>query len=85
MKKLGMVICYNLGHPLISTLQRGNFQIFPNYLEPAAPGAPRVRIKGLWFMNQESICWSHKPKICKTSIFHKSFFLKYDNFKTIST
>ena len=35
-------------------------------------------------MNHESVSWSHKPKICNTSIFHKSFFAKCDNFKIIS-
>ena len=24
----------------------------------------RVGIKGSWFVNHESISWSHKPKIC---------------------
>ena len=28
-------------------------------------------IKGLWFVNHESISWSHKSKIWKTSIFHE--------------
>ena len=36
-------------------------------------------------MNHESISWSHKPKISKTSIFHKLFFPKYGNFKIINT
>ena len=44
----------------------------------------RVGIKGSWFVNHESISWSHEPKIRKTSIFHESFFSKYDNFKLIS-
>ena len=35
-------------------------------------------------MNHESVSWSHKPQICNTSIFHKSFFAKCDNFKIIS-
>ena len=35
-------------------------------------------------MNHESIFWSHEPKICKTSIFHELFFLKYDNFTITS-
>ena len=39
---------------------------------------------GLWFVNPESISWSHEPKMCKISIFHKSFFPKYDNFKIIN-
>ena len=42
-----------------------------------------MEIEGLWFMNQESISWSHKADIRKTSIFHESFYLKYDNFKII--
>ena len=42
-----------------------------------------VGIKASWFVNQESVFWSHKPKICKTFIFHESFFLKYDNVKII--
>ena len=29
-------------------------------------------------MNHKSISWSHKTKICKASIFRKSFFLKWD-------
>ena len=29
-------------------------------------------------MNHKSISWSHKTKICKASIFHKSFFPKCD-------
>ena len=40
-------------------------------------------IKALWFVNHESVFWSHKPEICKTSIFYKLFFLKYDSFKII--
>ena len=44
----------------------------------------RVGIKGWWFVNHESISWSYKPKICKTSIFHELFFPRYDNFKIIS-
>ena len=43
-----------------------------------------VRIKASWFMNHKSISWSHKPKICKTYIFHISLFPKYGNFKIIS-
>ena len=35
----------------------------------------------LHFVKHESISLSNKPKICETSIFHKLFYLKYDNFK----
>ena len=45
----------------------------------------RVGVKGLRFVNHESISWSHEPKISKTSIFQELFFLKYDNFKIIGT
>ena len=45
----------------------------------------RVGIKGSWFINHESIYWSQEPKICKTFIFHKLFFPKYDNFEITST
>ena len=45
----------------------------------------RIVIKDSWFVNQESISWFHKPKICKTFIFQASFFLKYVKFETIST
>ena len=45
----------------------------------------RVGIKGSWFVNHESISWSHERKICKTFIFRELFFPKYYNFKTIST
>ena len=45
----------------------------------------RVGIKGSWFVNHESISWSHQPKISKTSIFCKLFFPKYDDFKINST
>ena len=41
----------------------------------------RIGIKGLWFVNRQS---THKPKICKTSIFHEKLFLKYYKFKIIS-
>ena len=41
----------------------------------------RVGIKSLQFVKHESISLSNKPKICETSIFHKLFYLKYDNFK----
>ena len=41
----------------------------------------RVGIKSLHFVKHESISLSNKPKICETSIFHKLFYLKYDNFK----
>ena len=44
----------------------------------------KVGIKGLHFMNPESLSWSQKPKVCKTSIFHKWSFPKYDNFIIIS-
>ena len=43
-----------------------------------------VRIKASWFVNHKSISWSHKPKICKTYIFHISLFPKYGNFKIIN-
>ena len=43
----------------------------------------RVGIKGWWFANHISILDPTKPKICKTSIFHELFFLKYI-FKIIS-
>ena len=43
----------------------------------------RVGIKVSWFLNHKSSSWSHKPKICKTSIFHKLFYLKYNVFKII--
>ena len=46
---------------------------------------PRVGIKGCWFVNHESISWSHKPKISKSSIFCECFFPKYGNLKIIST
>ena len=45
----------------------------------------RVGMNNLWFVNHKSIFCSHKLKICKISIFHKSFFLKYDYFKIAST
>ena len=45
---------------------------------------PRVGIKGCWFVNHESISWSHKPKISKSSIFCECFFPKYGNLKIIS-
>ena len=45
----------------------------------------RVEITGSWFVNHKWFSWLHKRKICKTFIFHKLFFLKYDNFKIIST
>ena len=35
-----------------------------------------VGIKGLRFVNHESISWFHWPNICKISIFHKLFFFK---------
>ena len=41
----------------------------------------RVGIESLQFVKHESISLSNKPKICETSIFHKLFYLKYDNFK----
>ena len=34
----------------------------------------RVGIKVSWFVNHESICWFHEPKIRKISIFHESLF-----------
>ena len=43
----------------------------------------KAGIKGSWFVNHESVSWSHKPKIHKTSMFHKLFFPKY-NFKVIN-
>ena len=43
----------------------------------------RAGIKVSWFLNHKSSSWSHKPKICKTSIFHKLFYLKYNVFKII--
>lgn len=45
----------------------------------------RDGIKGLWFVNQESLSWSHKPKICKTFIFLELFIPKCGKFKIIST
>ena len=36
----------------------------------------KVGIKDSWFVNHESISWSHEPKICQTSIFYESFFPK---------
>lgn len=30
--------------------------------------------KGLWFMNYEWLLWSHKPNMCKPSIFTNYFF-----------
>ena len=45
----------------------------------------RVQITGSWFVNHKWISWLHNQKICKTFIFQKLFFLKYDNFKIIST
>ena len=44
----------------------------------------RVEIKGLGFVNHESISWSREQKVRKTSIFHELFFPKYDKFKIIS-
>ena len=44
----------------------------------------RVGIKGSGLLNHESIYWSHDPRIHKTSIFDKSFSLKYGNIKKIS-
>ena len=44
----------------------------------------RVGIIDSWLVNHESISRIQKPKICKTSIFHKLFFPKYDDFKAIS-
>ena len=35
-----------------------------------------VEIKDLWFEIQESISWSHEPKIHKISIFHESLFFE---------
>ena len=43
----------------------------------------RVGIKVSWFLNHKSSPWSCKPKIWKTSIFHKLFYLKYNVFKII--
>ena len=43
-----------------------------------------LRVGDLWIKNLK-ISWSNKPKICKTSIFQKLLFPKYDNFKIIST
>ena len=45
----------------------------------------RIGIKGSWFVKHQSISWSKEPNIHKTSMFHESFFPKYDNFKIIST
>ena len=45
----------------------------------------RVGVRGLRFVNHESISWSHEPKISKTSLFQELFFLKNDNFKIIGT
>ena len=42
-----------------------------------------LRTKGLWFMNHESVSWSHEPKIRRTSNVHESFFPKCDIFKII--
>ena len=44
----------------------------------------RVGIKVSWFLNHKSSPWSCKPKIWKTSIFHKLFYLKYNVFKIIN-
>ena len=38
----------------------------------------RVGIKGWWFVNYESISWSHEAKK-----FYELFFPKYDNFEII--
>lgn len=39
----------------------------------------------LWFMNPESVSWSHELKFSKTYIFHELLFPVYDNFKIINT
>ena len=44
----------------------------------------RGGIKGLWFVNHESISWSCEPEICRISIFYELLFPKYKNFKIIS-
>ena len=43
----------------------------------------RVGIKVSRFLNHKSSSWSCKPKIWKTSTFHKLFYLKYNVFKII--
>ena len=47
-------------------------------MNPSLVDDIKVGIKGSWFMNHELASWSHRLKICKTSIFHELFFPKSD-------